>query len=224
MGAAVTAGDDPAQGVDAMRRGLDIPRGATDDMPTLPAEVFMPHSVRRAGALALPFLLALAPSSRAQFAEAQPGARVRVEAPGIVAGRYVGTVLTRDVGMVRLGSPNAQPLDVPIDRITSIEISRGKSRWAGVGRGAVIGTPIGLVSGLLLSATDAEARTFNDEGRLDTLSRGEVILGGAFAGAIWGGIIGAFVPKERWERFALAPRSGFDSRRRRLELGMELEY
>jgi hypothetical protein len=167
--------------------------------------------------------LMLAPSAvHAQYTEAQPGTRVRVEAPGIVAGRFEGTVLSRDNDIVRVGSPNAAPVDVPMNRITSFEISRGRSRWAGVGRGASVGLPIGLVLGLLASTGDAEARTYWDAGGRDTLSRGAIIAYGAFAGAFWGGAIGALIPKERWERFDVAPRTGFDSRSRRLTIGLAL--
>jgi hypothetical protein len=35
---------------------------------------------------------------------------------------------------------------------------------------------------------------------------------------------GALVPKERWERFDLAPRTGMDPRRRRVELGISFAY
>jgi hypothetical protein len=181
----------------------------------------MTHLAHRAGAAAL--ALVLTPMlARAQYTEAQPGARVRIEAPGVVAGRFEGTVLSRDSGVVRVGSPNAAPVDVPMARITSLEISRGKSRWAGVGRGAGIGLPVGLVLGLIAATGDADARTYWDVSGRDTLSRGEVIGYAAFAGVLWGGAIGALVPKERWEPFTVAPRTGFDWRSRRLELGLAL--
>ena len=70
---------------------------------------------------------AVAPA-RAQLTEIQPGARVRIAAPGIVAGRYVGTVLTRSADTVELGAPGTSPIKVPIARITSVEVSRGSSR------------------------------------------------------------------------------------------------
>lgn len=179
-----------------------------------------------AGALVLSFLLAAAPPSRGQVTEAQPGARVRLSAPGIVAGSYVGTVLAREPGIMRVGSPNTPPIDVPIERITSLEISRGKSRSAGAGRGVFIGTLTGVVLGIVAAASDEENRTYFDyeQGRRDTLSRGEVIGYTAFTGAVIGAAIGALVPKERWERFDLAPRTGIDPRRRRMELGVSIGY
>jgi hypothetical protein len=178
-----------------------------------------------AGALMLALLYAAMPA-RGQVTEAQPGARVRLSAPGIVAGSYVGTVLAREPGTLRVGSPSTPPLDVPIERITSLEISRGKSRAAGSGRGAVIGGVIGLAFGLAAAVSDADNRTyFNyDTGRRDTLSRGAIVGYVTFSGAVTGALIGLLVPKERWERFELAPRTGVDPRRRRMELGISVGY
>jgi hypothetical protein len=186
----------------------------------------MPHSLRHAGALAVPLLLALVPTANAQLTEAQAGSRVRVVAPGIFAGRYVGTVLGREPGIVRVGSPNTQPIDVPIDRITSVEISRGKSRSAGAGRGVAIGAPIGAVLGLISASSGESYRTYwnSSEGRIDTLSRAEIVVYSAATGALLGAAIGALIPKERWVRFDLAPRTGVDPRRRRTELGLSVRY
>jgi hypothetical protein len=186
----------------------------------------MRHFIRHAGALALPLLLALVPTASAQLTEAQAGSRVRVTAPGILAGSYVGTVLAREPGVIRLGSPNTQPIDVPIDRITSFEISRGKSRSAGAGRGVAIATPIGAVLGLISAASGESNRTYwnSSEGRIDTLSRAEIVVYSAATGALLGAAIGALIPKERWVRFDLAPRTGVDPWRRRMELGVRLAY
>ena len=92
--------------------------------------------------------------------------------------------------------------------------------------GARIGGIVGLTVGLLAAVSDDENRTYfdYDTGRRDTLSRGEVVAYTTFTGALVGAAIGVFVPKERWERFDLAPRTGFDPRRRRMELGMRVGY
>jgi hypothetical protein len=185
--------------------------------------------VRRTRCLALLLLLSLPSLSPraacAQYAEAQPGARVRVQAPGIVAGRYVGTVLAREPGLLRIGSQNTPPVEVPLDRITALEISRGSSRWAGVGRGAVVGTVTGAALGLLIAAFSNDAdRTYWDAGRRDTLSRAGLVGYTALSGAFWGGAIGALIPKERWDRFDVTPRVGADVRRGRAQLGLRLAY
>jgi hypothetical protein len=166
-----------------------------------------------------------ASTARAQLTEAQPGARVRVQAPGIVAGRYVGTVLVREPGMLRVGAPNSAPVDVPVDRITSLENSKGSSRLAGAGRGMIWGTGIGLAIGVVAAATSSEeSRTYWDGGyQKDTTSKAELVGLMAVGGALWGAAIGAFFPKEQWEHFDLAPRTGFDERRR-MQLGFRVAY
>ena len=185
----------------------------------------MRPSVLRTCAMLL-LVLAGASPARAQLTEAQPGTRVRVQAPGIVAGRYIGTVLVREPNMMRLGAPNAAPIDVPIDRMTSLEISRGASRLAGAGRGAGWGLAIGFGLGVIAAATSSEeSRTYYNGGivRIDTVSRAEVVAWSGVAGVVWGAVIGALFPKEKWERFDLASRTGFDERRR-MQLGFRVAY
>jgi len=136
--------------------------------------------------------------------EVQPGARVRVRAPGIVAGRYVGTVLTRSGDTVSLGSPAGAPFAVPLSRMSSLEVSRGKSRMDGALRGIAWGAPIGL--GLAVVAYGlgnyVECPTCNDEP-----SRAEGVALITLSGAVWGAGLGAIIGRERWERFQLAPRA-----------------
>ena len=136
------------------------------------------------------------------MAELQPGARVRIVAPGIVAGRYVGTVLTRTGDTLSLGSPNAVPLRLPLDRLTSVEISRGKSRSAGALRGIVWGAPIGLGLGVLSLGLADECVTCTDEP-----SDAEAVALYTLGGVLWGAGIGAIIGRERWERFHLATRT-----------------
>jgi hypothetical protein len=180
----------------------------------------------RASCVAMLVLMSSVPhNAQAQYNEAQPGARVRIQAPSIVAGRYVGTVLTREPGVIRVGSPNTPPVEIPTDRITSLEISRGKSRWAGVGRGAVIGTVVGAVVGVFAGAvTNERDRTYWNAGQRDTLSRAEYVGYSAVGGAFWGAVIGAFIPKERWDRFDVTPRVGTDVRARVSRVGLALSF
>lgn len=179
-----------------------------------------------AGAAVLSLLLVPMSSGRAQLTEAQPGARVRVTAPGVVAGTFVGTVLAREPGIMRVGSQDTAPIDVPLDRLTSLEISKGKSRAAGAGRGTVVGGLVGLAVGAVAALSDDEDRAYYNysTNTRDTTSRGAMVAYGVFTGALIGAAIGVFIPKERWERFDLAPRTGMDPRRRRMELGVSLSY
>ena len=143
------------------------------------------------------------PELRAQRTEIQPGARVRITAPGIVAGRYAATVLTRTADTIRVGAPDKSPLDIPISRITSLEVSRGDSRALGAGRGVLWGGAIGLAVGIVAAATDETNANYN------TLSAGEIVAYGTISGVFYGAIIGAIIGRERWESFDLPVRTSF---------------
>lgn len=179
--------------------------------------------------LTLLVLVVLAPRARAQLAEAQPGSRVRIQAPGIVAGRYVGTVLSRTADTLVLGSTNAAPVQVPISRITTAEVSRGSSRGLGAVQGLKWGVPIGLAIGVLAAAgsdnpDNVYCTGFDNCGQSNGAFRARVITGSIVGGAIWGAAIGALVGRERWERFDVAPRTSFDIRRDGARLGLALGF
>jgi hypothetical protein len=136
------------------------------------------------------------------LAEVQPGARVRVEAPGIVAGKYVGTVLARRADTLTLGNPSGAPVVLPLGAIRSLEISRGKSRSAGAVRGMMWGAPIGAAVGAFGIATAEECSAcFEAPGDAETFAAFTV------AGLLWGAGIGAIVGRERWDRFDLPVRT-----------------
>ena len=152
--------------------------------------------------LVLAFALCIVPHEmRAQVSEIQPGARVRITAPGIVAGRYAATVLTRTADTVRVSAPGKAPFDIPVGRITSLEVSRGNSRALGAVRGVLWGGGIGLAVGLIVAATDESNVNY------DTLSAGEIVAYGTLTGSFYGAIIGAIVGRERWETFEMPVRT-----------------
>jgi len=83
--------------------------------------------------LCLPTIGAIAcsvamPAARAaaQLIELQPGARVRVRAPGVVAGRLEAVVIARSGDTVTLTTPRGAPIPVPLGAITAAEVSRGR--------------------------------------------------------------------------------------------------
>ncbi|MEO8563136.1 MAG: hypothetical protein ABI601_13720 [bacterium] len=82
---------------------------------------------RPAIAVALALACCVVSPARAQVSmhpdEIQPGARVRITAPGVVAGRYVGTVLTRSGDTLTVGSPNG---------LAGIGALIGCEHWEGV--------------------------------------------------------------------------------------------
>ena len=148
-------------------------------------------------------LLAASPAVlHAQSTELQPGVRVRLTAPGIVAGRYTGTLLSRNGDTLQFGSQNAAPVSIATSRITSLEISRGKSRLSGMWRGIAWGAPIGLVIGLATASSVEDCGEFGCDA-LTGSARGAYVLASTIGGALWGAGIGALVGRERWEPFAL---------------------
>jgi len=174
-------------------------------------------------------LFTVASVAHAQLVELQPGARVRIQAPGIVAGRYTGTVLARTADTLSVGSPNTAPVRIPIDRITSAEVSRGSSRGLGALQGLKWGIPIGLGIGVLTAASsdnpdDIYCSGFDNCGRSDSSYKTELIASGILGGAIWGAGIGALVGRERWERFDVAPHTSFDVRHGAAHLGFALAF
>ena len=146
----------------------------------------------------------LAAQGSLPLAEVPPGGRGRVEAPGIVAGKYVGTVLTRGADTLTLGNPSGKPVVLPLGSVRSLEISRGKSRTAGAIRGMLWGAPLGAALGIFGVAT-AEDCT----GCYEAVGNAEVLTAFTAAGILWGAGIGAIVGRERWERFDLPARTAF---------------
>ena len=154
-------------------------------------------------AFALLLAVSLSQPVTAQLIEVQPGARVRIEAPGAVAGSYEGTVLARTADTLILGGPHVSPIRVPIAQITGLEISHGMSRERGAKIGMKWGVPITTALGasiLTAIAADDSCPTCYP------LKASEVVSGlalSALVGAIYGASIGAMIGKERWDRFEL---------------------
>ncbi|MEO5818325.1 MAG: hypothetical protein ABIT20_23850 [Gemmatimonadaceae bacterium] len=172
-----------------------------------------------AATLALFALFADTPPVSAQASELQPGARVRVQAPGFVAGWFEGTILARSADTLVVGGPNANPVHVPFARISALEISRGSSRGDGAIRGMKWGVPIMAVFGVALAATGGEGGNcstcdvdFSDGVKITALF--------ALSGAFYGAGIGAIVGRERWDQFDLASRTALHVGRGRIGLAV----
>jgi len=122
------------------------------------------------------------------------GERIRIDAPGEVRHHFVGTLLFPPSDTLLLASPDGPPVTVHPARITSLEVSRGKSSWHGAIRGLVIGTPIGLLLGFI-AGNEPEQQCYN----CPVKRRSARDIGfGALAGATSGSLIGAFVGREQW--------------------------
>jgi len=123
---------------------------------------------------------------------------VRLVAPGVVAGRFVGTVLMSYGDTLTLGSSNSAPIVLLRPRITSLELSRGKSHTDGAVRGAQWGTAVGLAFGAVTVGfvRDCYQCTADNPAR----SKGAWVGLNTLAGAGYGALIGAFIGRERWEQ------------------------
>ena len=143
-------------------------------------------------------------TSGAQTSELLPGARVRIEAPGVVAGRHTATLLSRSADTITVGGPGMVPLAIPVARISSLQLSRGKSRSMGAIRGIAWGAPIGAVFGALTLSGLHDCRNCDPQSQPTDL---EWVAFNAVAGALWGAGIGALIGRERWEPFDLSRRT-----------------
>ena len=143
----------------------------------------------------------------AQVAEVSPGARIRFRAPPAVATRTKATVLERHGDTLRVGPERGSPFDVPIRALTTLEISRGKSRWEGAKVGAIWSGAFYLLFGLAFLGSEGNCAS-NASGTTNCTSntKAEDIAGLTLAGTVPGAIIGALIGREKWERVPLAGR------------------
>jgi len=162
------------------------------------------HAIRRSGAalrssaiVAFSLLIGAVPLSAQQvssIAGVHSGDRLRIDAPGEVRSHFVGTLLFPPSDTLILASPDGPPVTVHPARITSLEVSRGKSGWHGAIRGLVIGAPIGLLLGFI-AGNEPEQQCFTCPVKRRSVHD---ITAGTLAGAATGSLIGAFVGREQW--------------------------
>lgn len=165
-------------------------------------------------------LLPLAPAA-GQVAELQPGARIRVRAPTVVAGRVDGTVIARSADSVTMTVPGGPSLRLPIAAITAAEVSRGRSRRDGAMKGLAWGTGIGAALGLLSELGGEECP---DDRCDDGYSTGEYLAASLVSGAALGAGIGAIVGAEHWQRLQLPARLALRPGRNGLTLALALAF
>jgi hypothetical protein len=159
----------------------------------------------------------------AQLAELQPGTRVRIRAPSVVAGRLEGIVILRTPDTVAVTRPDGAPISVPIVAITSADVSRGRSRSAGAIRGALWGTGVAL----LLDVAAALAPDDCTGDCADEPTDVELMVGMPVAGLLVGAPVGALIGAERWERIAIRVRPAVvpgEGRGARLSLSLSLAF
>jgi hypothetical protein len=175
--------------------------------------------MRRLRVVAVASLLPFATGRAQQLSELAPGARVRIQAPGVVAGRFTGTVLSRTADTLVVASSSSSSARVPISSLTSVEVSRGRSRSRGALKGVAWGAGIGLAIGLVAAGSSSSSDYASGE------SDSELIVGATGGGAIWGAIIGAIAGSEHWDRYELPRRTSLfvPIRHARPGLGVRIE-
>ena len=141
----------------------------------------------------------------AQIAEVSPGARIRFRAPPIVLTRTTVTVLERHDDSVRVGPEKGSPFTVPLSAFTTLDLSRGKSRAEGAKVGALWGAGLYAILGLALTDRIESCTQGTSCTKTRKLNAGDVLSYTA-AGAVTGGIIGALIGREKWERVPLLGR------------------
>lgn len=152
-------------------------------------------------------LLALPVRASAQQASSillglRPGERIRIDAPGEVRNHFVGTLLFPPSDTLLLASPDGPPVTVHPARITSLEVSRGRSGARGAARGLIIGLPVGLLLGFIVG-NEPEQQCFECVVKRRS---GRDIAVGTVAGAATGAFIGAFFGREQWTSVPLPGR------------------
>jgi hypothetical protein len=182
------------------------------------------HCLRTIGAIAC-LVAVTAARADAQLAELQPGARVRVHAPEVVAGRLEAVVIARTRDTVTLTTPRGRPIPVPLAAITAAEVRRGRSHSEGAVKGLKLGTGIGLAMGLLSAiGYDAGSDPCGSEPCENDFTPGELVAAGFITGATLGAGIGAMVGAEHWERLTIPARVLVRRDRDRLTLGLAISF
>jgi len=168
---------------------------------------------RPLAALALLFVVLPAARLSAQqsplWRELVPGERVRIDAPGILAGRLATTVVSRAGDSVKVRArerhstvPGEERLDyltLPLEGITSVEVSRGRSHLLGATVGAVSGALV-VVALVALENERLDACALNCPDQ----ARAKRLIKGADVGAVAGGLLGLLIGRERWRRARVA--------------------
>ena len=125
----------------------------------------------------------------------EPGQRIRVTAPDVLAERQVGQLLWLDVDSLVLESASAavpQRWVIPPESITQLEASQGRRGHAG--KGFLIGAGVGLVGGLIGISGQGTCTGSGNYGEFCAI----IVTGSTITGGLLGLLIGAATRSERW--------------------------
>ena len=172
--------------------------------------------------LAVSALLPIAPLAAQDspfLPQLSPGVRIRIDAPGVLAGRLATTVVSRTGDSVKVLARHRNALarddeqlaylTLALDRITSVEVSEGRSHVRGTLVGALAGAGVGvaLVSIDALVAANKKAREVCTRGSYCDEVRA---YQAAAIGAALGATAGFVFRRERWRRVEFAPRASLE--------------
>jgi hypothetical protein len=141
--------------------------------------------------------LALPLSLEAQMLDVRPGARVRVTAPGLVAGRIDGTVINRTDDSIVVATTSLAQYRLGLSSLATLEVYQGRNHGLGARKGALWGA--GVMLPFAMIATIDAPRPGDAFG---VIAECETVYAGI--GAIIGSIIGA----DSWGAHDLTPRVG----------------
>jgi len=131
--------------------------------------------------------------------ELQPGARLRIDAPGVVEHHFVGTLILPGTDSLLLAGADGPPITIRPAQITSLEVSRGRSRLVSGIIGALVAAPAGYAMGHVY-VREFEPRC---SGCPMTKRQRQIVQSMTLAGAGMGLVIGTAVGRERWTRVSL---------------------
>jgi hypothetical protein len=154
--------------------------------------------------LAALILITLGHAAAAQMIDVQPGAKVRVSAPGIVAGQVEGLITSRTADSIVLLTSKSMQYRIALGSVSMLSVSQGKSRLKGAAKGSLWGAGIMLVFSAAVSG-DPDMRR-GEYANSPPVSVPAFIALETVGGAMIGAGIGAIVGSERWNSYEIPSR------------------
>ncbi len=156
------------------------------------------------------------PHLGAQSARLESGMRIKV---GTRESEAIGTLLSRTADSLILRKSDSSTFRVSTAAIRKLDVSHGSSRWLGASRGATIGGALFLIIGASEAVVPSSVCPSCAEEVREAGGAAKFVVSGLAAGAIFGGLIGALVGKERWVSADKGWQVALDVRERRMLLG-----
>jgi len=121
--------------------------------------------------------------------------RVTMEVPAGL--EFVGTLDSWDAESLSLSGPDGPPGRLELSEMAKLEVSRGMKGNAGTG--ALIGTAVGLVGGIVGAALSGYDNETDELG----MARMAIVSYSTIGGAALGAVTGAFIKTEKWQELPI---------------------